>query len=118
MQIAAKLRGVFKSPLTLYASNNDFAMQMSRAFSSGIVRAGDVPSIGPVVADGIETIDISDASMGMFSTNHSTFAQREQLVKDIRLMFSENRHPPDARSNAYRQQGEGAKSWWRYIRQP
>jgi len=92
-------------------------MQMSRAFSSGIVRAGDVPRVGPVVAEGVETIDISDASMGMFSTNHSTFAEREQLVKDIRLMFSQNLHPPHTRSPSYRVQNEGQRTWWRFFKQ-
>lgn len=117
VQTAAKLKGLFKSPLTLYASNNDFAMQMSRAFSSGIVRAGDVPRTGPVVAEGVETIDISDASMGMFSTNHSTFAEREQLVKDIRMMFSQNVHPPHTRTPSYRLQSEGERTWWRFFKQ-
>ena len=105
-----------KTPVTLYASQNDLAMQISRRFSSGIIRAGDVPANGPLIVDGVETIDISDASLGMFSTNHTTFAEREQLVSDIRAMFTVDTHPPDTRSKTYRTQGEAPRRWWRFFK--
>jgi esterase/lipase superfamily enzyme len=115
-QLIAKLQGLMKG-VTLYASTNDRAMLASKKFAGGLVRAGDVPSPdGPVIVSGIETIDVSDASMSFMSTNHTVFADREQLVEDIGQLFRQGIHPPTKRGPVFKVEGTGAKTYWKYFR--
>ena len=104
--------------VTLLASSNDLAMAASKRVARGLVRAGDVPKDGIIVLPGIESIDVSAANTEFFSTNHSTFADREHLVTDLRLLLerTSNKHPPDVRSAVYRPAGPKTKQWWRYSK--
>jgi esterase/lipase superfamily enzyme len=115
-QLIEKMKGLMKG-MTLYASTNDRAMLASKKFAGGLVRAGDVPDPdGPVIAAGIETIDVSEASMSFMSTNHSVFADRQQLVEDIGQLFGQGLHPPPKRGPTFKAEGAGAKTYWRYLR--
>ena len=100
--------------VTLFASSNDLAMAASKRVTRGLVRAGDVPKDGIIVLPGIESIDVSAANTEFFSTNHSTFADREHLVTDLRLLLerTSNKHPPDVRSAIYRSAGSKPKQWY------
>jgi esterase/lipase superfamily enzyme len=115
-RFAARLTGLVKGGITLLASKNDLAMSASKRVSSGLVRAGDVPKEGIVIVQGIESIDVSDASTAFFSLNHSAFADREHLVTDLQLLFerTEGKHPPDVRYKVYRPAGSQPKQWWQY----
>jgi esterase/lipase superfamily enzyme len=115
-QFATRFVSLAKGGVTLYASNNDRAMAASKSVAGGLVRAGDVPKQGIVIVSGVESIDISEASTGFFSTNHSTFADRAHLVSDMQLLFerAKDKHPPDIRFRVYQTQGEKQKQWWRY----
>ncbi|MEQ1936207.1 MAG: alpha/beta hydrolase, partial [Fimbriimonadaceae bacterium] len=117
-QFAARFVSLAKGGVTLYASKNDFAMTASKRVASGLVRAGDVPREGIVIVPGVESIDISEASTGFFSSNHSTFADRGHLVADMQLLFerSSDKHPPHVRFRVYRQEGTQQKLWWRYLK--
>lgn len=64
---------------TLYASSNDRALRASKAFH-GYARAGDAGE-GVVVVDGVETVDVSDASGGLLG--HSYFAEDRRIMEDI-----------------------------------
>ncbi len=64
---------------TLYASSNDRALKASKAFH-GYARAGDSGE-GVVVVDGVETVDVSDASGGLLG--HSYFAEDRRIMEDI-----------------------------------
>ena len=115
-RFAARLASLAKGGVTLLASKNDLAMSASKRVSSGLVRAGDVPKEGIVIVPGIESIDVSDASTSFFSMNHSTFADREHLVTDLRYLFerTNDKHPPDVRYKVYRPAGTQPKQWWQY----
>ncbi len=65
--------------ITLYASSNDRALKASKAFH-GYARAGDAGE-GLVVVDGVETVDVSDASGGILG--HSYFAEDRRIMEDI-----------------------------------
>ena len=99
-QIAEKIVGVALRGVTLYASNNDKALELSAKFRLGNVRAGEVPADrGPVLIKGMDTIDISAASTDFFSSNHITFAERLSLITDMSSIMRTGQHPPDMRSS-------------------
>lgn len=47
--------------LTLYAAASDRALNVSRRYVGAAPRAGDVPAGGPIMLDGVETVDITEA---------------------------------------------------------
>lgn len=99
--IASRIRGV-RSGMTLLASANDKALSFSeyiRRARLGDKPAGYVPPGDlPLVTEGVDTIDISAIEDSLFGLNHSTFADREVLIKDIaKLFLAPARLPPDKR---------------------
>jgi esterase/lipase superfamily enzyme len=115
-QFAATFAPVTKSGITLYASSRDRMLIASKRVASGIVRAGDIPREGILVVPGVESIDISNASTEVFSTNHDTFADRQHLIDDMGLLFERrsNKHPPSVRFPVYKVQGRSPAQWWQY----
>lgn len=96
--LAEKFKDVARGGITLYASSKDRAMLASKKVASGLTRAGDVPTVeGPMIVAGIETIDVSAADTSFFSTNHNSFADRQHLVEDMRLLLMSGKHPPHDR---------------------
>lgn len=81
-------KGIARSA-TLYAASTDFAMMMSRKHrGNDSPRAGDVPAeLGPVVAEGLESIDVSALARDFFSLNHASFAEKPQLLDDVRTVL-------------------------------
>ena len=114
-QLARKFSAQAGHGITLYASAADKAQLLSKKIAGDIDRAGDVPAGGPLVVAGIETIDVSDAGTSFFSSNHSSFADREQLVEDMRRLFQSGQHPPSARFAEFRQAGTAQRRYWRYF---
>ena len=94
--LAANLRQ-YGNGITLYCSANDRAMEAARRVAGGIPRAGDVPSDGPLVIAGIDTIDITQASTDYLALNHSSYAEKSTLLKDIGLLLLTGERPPDRR---------------------
>ena len=101
--------------ITLYCSANDRAMAAARRVAGGIPRAGDVPSEGPLVIDGIDTIDISATSTDMLALNHSIYAERTALLNDIGLLLQTGERPPDRRIPILqRVTTSNGGAFWRY----
>lgn len=73
----------FGSPVTVYASSKDVALQLSH-LASNYPRAGDAGS-GLVLIDGIETIDASNVSLGFLG--HSVFAESRDVLSDWRYII-------------------------------
>jgi esterase/lipase superfamily enzyme len=115
-QFAGAFSGIAKGGITLYASSNDRALVASKRVASGLVRAGEIPKEGILVLPGIESIDITEANTGFFSTNHSTFADRRHLIDDMGLLFerTSNKRPPNVRFPVYKAQGRAPSQWWQY----
>ena len=103
--------------MTLYASSNDRALAASRFTRLGESPAGYVPAGGPVVVPGAaDTIDISSLDTSFFAVNHSTFADREALLGDIRRLISSGMRPPSTRGAEFHLiQGESG-AYWRYTK--
>ncbi len=94
--LAQQLKGVGQG-ITMYASSNDLALGISRRFGGG-PRAGDVPDgLGPVVVAGVDTIDVSALSTEYLSLNHSTYAEKTGLLRDIELVLRTGVRPPEIR---------------------
>lgn len=114
--IAAQITGLRRG-MTLYASSNDRALAASRFTRLGESPAGFVPVGGPVVVPGAaDTIDISSLDTSFFAVNHSTFADREALLGDIRRLISSGVRPPSTRGSEFHLiQGESG-AYWRYTK--
>lgn len=113
-QVAERIVGLRKG-MTLYASSNDRALQASGILTLGEFPAGGVPSIGPLVMSGLDTIDVSRANTDFFSLNHSTFADRAQLLTDMRGLLERGVRPPNIRLKAYREVIlSGGGIYWRF----
>ena len=106
----------FAHNVTLFASSRDRAMQAARKFRAGAPRAGDVTENGPVIAPGVETLDISAADTSVFSIGHNEYAENREMLIDIGKLFTEGAavHPPDKRQ-IYKVEHEGDSIFWRYA---
>lgn len=100
--------------MTLYASANDRAMQAARTYAGGRPRAGDVPEDGPAVVKGVDTIDASKLSMDFFSLNHTDFAERSPLLKDMAELMQTGVRPPSDRFKELRQVTTERGVYWKY----
>ncbi len=100
--------------LTLYASANDRAMQAARRVAGGIPRAGDVPLEGPIIIEGIDTIDVTQTSLDYLALNHSIYAEKSALLNDIGLLLQTGERPPDKRIPILELINSGKGKFWRY----
>ncbi len=103
---------------TLYAADNDRALQASRFLARGTPRAGEVTEKGPVIVGGIDSIDISDASTGsLLSLNHHTYAEGRDLLADIRRLMSSGVRPPHKRFARFERKSTVRGTYWKYVRE-
>jgi esterase/lipase superfamily enzyme len=102
------------SGITLYTSSNDVAMVAARKVHRNTPRAGDVPSNGPVVVEGIDTIDVSSVSTEALSLAHSEYAVRRELLNDIALILRKGERPPSMRSPILQTVRLRAAQYWRF----
>jgi esterase/lipase superfamily enzyme len=71
---------------TLWVSDSDVALEAARALGRGI-RAGQVPAgLGPIVLDGLDTIDVSREAR-LFARNHNAYSQVDALFADLSGLF-------------------------------
>jgi esterase/lipase superfamily enzyme len=112
--LATQIRGVGQG-ITMYASSNDIALGISRRFAGGVPRAGDVPAgLGPIVVSGVDTIDVSALSTEYLSLNHSSYAEKTGLLKDIELVLRTGTRPPEIRLPLLERVTGGEGIYWRY----
>ena len=111
--IAREIKGL-ASGVTLYAAGNDRALIVSRNFYGGIPRAGDVPLTGPLVLPGIDTIDVTAASMDSLGLNHSGYAENNDLLDDIAALIERGIRPPKLRTPQLEEVTTERGAYWRY----
>ncbi|AHB49703.1 hypothetical protein W911_17005 [Hyphomicrobium nitrativorans NL23] len=111
--IARELKGL-ASGVTLYAAGNDRALIVSRNFYGGIPRAGDVPVTGPLVLPGIDTIDVTAASMDSLGLNHSGYAENNALLDDIAVLIERGIRPPKLRTPRLEEVTTDRGAYWRF----
>ncbi len=115
-EIAASVQRAGRS-VTLYASRNDKALATSRTLAIGRVRVGEVTASGPTLIEGIDTIDISDADRDTFwGVNHSTFAERSPVLRDMQALIEKGTRPPEMRTSSLsRIHASGSNVYWKYV---
>ena len=103
--------------MTLYVSSADRALAASR-IPARAPRAGDVPPGGPIVAKGIETIDVTAVGDDILGFNHNGFASNRAIIDDIKLVLSTGLRPPNRRLSEIRAIPElpFEPKYWRYAR--
>jgi esterase/lipase superfamily enzyme len=112
--IVAKVRAA-ASGVTLYASSADRALTASKRIAGKIARAGDVPASGPILVDGVDTIDVTAIGAEMFGLGHDPFASTRSVLNDIAIILSTGTRPPNKRLVEIRGMPVGAvPKWWRY----
>lgn len=111
--IARDIQGL-ATGITLYAAGNDRALRVSRNFYGGVPRAGDVPTTGPLVLPGIDTIDVTASSMDALGLNHSGYAENNELLKDIGALIASGIRPPRLRTPALEEVTTDRGLYWRY----
>ncbi len=114
--MARRIQGLAKG-VTLYAASNDRAMIASRNFWQN-PRAGDVPASGPIIVPGVDTVDVTAASTDTFAINHSGYAVKNELLKDIAELIQSGLRPPDQRFLKPERVTTENGAYWRYIAPP
>lgn len=115
--LAKEIKGLPRG-MTLLAAGNDRALEISRQFWGGSPRAGEVPpGLGPLVLDGIDTIDVSAVNTEIFSLNHSGYAEKPTLLRDIEQLIKTSSRPPDARIPSLEVKSGAAGRYWSYPAQ-
>lgn len=99
----------------MYASAADRALLIAKRIAGGIPRAGDVPASGPLLVDGIDSIDVTAIGGEILGLGHSVFASRRSILNDIGLVMLGIR-PPHQRLREMRGVPETSlPKWWRYV---
>jgi esterase/lipase superfamily enzyme len=111
--IAREVVGVSRG-VTMLAAGNDRALDISRRFWGGVPRAGDVPTSGPIVVEGVDTIDVTAVSTLIFALNHSGYAEKSALLSDIQLLIQTGERPPDKRVPILERVKSDKGLYWRY----
>lgn len=68
---------------TLYVASTDRALNISRRYTGGIPRAGDLLAGGPLVVPGVETVDVSVSGTQVLGLNYPDYVDRPALISDI-----------------------------------
>lgn len=79
---------------TLYVASSDRGLNISRRYTGGVPRAGDVLEGGPLVIPGVETVDVSVTGTDTVALNHPGSVRPGALIADIggRLLGSDARY--------------------------
>ncbi|MFM9940074.1 MAG: alpha/beta hydrolase [Hyphomicrobiaceae bacterium] len=112
--LAGEIKGVGRG-ITMYASGNDVALQTARRIAGQKPRAGEVPTdLGPVIVANVDTIDVTSLGTGYLSTNHSSYAEKTALLRDIELVLKTGTRPPERRFPLYQRITTNRGDYWRF----
>jgi esterase/lipase superfamily enzyme len=115
-QYAKDLRGWTRT-VTLLTSTNDKAIVASRAYSDQ-PRAGGARCVDRAVLASTDyfLIDVSQADTSFLGFNHSSFAERQHLITDIKLLLETGKQPPHERMPVYQRRGTPSNPCWWYLK--
>ncbi len=115
--LAAQLKPLADG-FTLYASSSDLAMEASRKVHKNEPRAGDVVDGKPVIATGVDTIDISAITTCYFCFGHDEYVEQDELLGDIAKLMRAGLRPPHSRTESFKVQDTAELPYWRYQPSP
>jgi esterase/lipase superfamily enzyme len=84
--------------LTIYASAADKALMVSKLKAGGVPRVGDVPAEGPLLIPGFDTIDVTAVGEDMFALNHGTLSRNRSVLDDLGRIIIHRDRPPHERT--------------------
>ncbi len=90
----------FADRITVYASANDGALDISKMLRGKVPRAGGIHNGFPIEVEGVDVIDITGESLPWyytdryFGTYHSAFAFEKPVLEDIHELFSKRKSDP------------------------
>jgi esterase/lipase superfamily enzyme len=112
-QLVAAVRAL-PAKMTLYASTRDRALGVSQWVWGGGARAGNVTKDGPLVTNGVDSIDISTAGANPFELNHDVYVSNPTIFKDMRVMLENGLRPPDQRSRNFAPTTGNGGTYWTF----
>jgi esterase/lipase superfamily enzyme len=102
--------------LTLYASQNDVALRAGFVRELGTTLAGYITGGTPLVAAGLDTIDVSEGGNETFEFNHDVFAANAALIDDIRQLLRTSTRPPGSRlKQLVSRTADNGSTYWYYV---
>jgi len=102
--------------LTLYASQNDVALRAGFVRELGTTLAGYVAGGTPLVAAGLDTIDVSEGGNDTFEFNHDVFAANAAIIDDIRQLLQTGIRPPGSRlKELVSRTADNGATYWYYV---
>jgi esterase/lipase superfamily enzyme len=101
--------------MTLYASEADRTLALSRRLAGDVPRAGDVPVDGPVILPHVETIDVTAVGDDIFGLNHDVFAGSRDVLEDISVLLRSNLPPPRLAQIRPVPNPPQAPRYWRFV---
>ncbi|EEX14149.1 conserved hypothetical protein [Citreicella sp. SE45] len=102
--------------ITLYACASDRALLASQQGLDTHRRLGDVGPDGPVVVQGIDSIDVTPVGSDLFSLNRNAYAQDRGLLDDLGALFSTGQRPPGRRLSKLTEVAGPRGIYWRMAR--
>lgn len=111
--LAARIKPL-ATGFTLYASSSDLAMEASRKVHKNEPRAGDVVGGKPVLATGVDTIDISAITTCYFCFGHDEYVEQDELLGDISKLMRAGLRPPHSRTESFKIQESTELPFWKY----
>jgi esterase/lipase superfamily enzyme len=111
-QTANTMQGRF----TLYASADDRALWLSSWLWGG-TRAGFIGGT-PLIAKGVDTIDVTRAGMGLFALNHDVYGSNSLIIADIQKLLEKRTRPPDMRTDSFESVAVKNGVYWRIKAPP
>ncbi|HEX5999844.1 MAG TPA: alpha/beta hydrolase [Hyphomicrobiaceae bacterium] len=97
--------------VTLYASRSDWALRVSE-WLWGEARAGYFRGM-PLIAPGVDTIDITAAGTSLFALNHDLYTSSPMLVSDMKRIIHLGARPPDKRTSEFERLETKEGVYWR-----
>jgi esterase/lipase superfamily enzyme len=110
-----------RSGMTLYATSRDQALNISWLTNLFSQRAGSVgwgllSSGTPVIATGVDSINVTAAGPDLLDFNHDIYARNPVVAEDLRRIVQSGTHPPDARNAQIFQRCSSTKGvYWMYV---
>lgn len=101
---------------TLYASAADKAMIAGYAREGLTVLAGHVTGGEPLLHPNVQSIDVSEAALGMLDMNHDVFASNPILTEDLRQLLQTGERDPARRLQTFAKRTGKAQQgvYWYY----
>ena len=89
-------------------------MTVSRKVNQ-LPRAGDLVGGIPVLVKDLDSIDVSAVSTGIFALNHSAYADKKELLNDMRRLMLSGTRPPDLRDVSIKAVTDRSGTFWRFV---